>query len=91
MGLNALALGTLVLEDSDDAVAPEQAVVLLPLWEVLQSGGLKNQAENDAVLKQIEGEYDRCSDGFHTRNGTDARGYDDLDERSGNGIPSVWW
>lgn len=54
-GMNALALGTLVLEDSDDAVAPEQAVVLLPLWEVLQSGGLKNQSESDAVLKQIEG------------------------------------
>ena len=53
--LNDLALGTLLLEDSEDAVTPEQAADLLPLWKVIQSGSLKSQAETDAVLKQIEG------------------------------------
>jgi hypothetical protein len=53
--VNTLALGTLMLDDSGDAVSQEQAVDLLPLWEVIQSGSLKSQTETDAVLKQIEG------------------------------------
>jgi hypothetical protein len=51
---NQLALGTLQLEETEQAVTPEQAATLLPLWQALQ-GGVTVQAEVDAVLKQIEG------------------------------------
>lgn len=51
---NQLALGTLELEETDNAVTPEQAKSLLPLWQALQ-GGVTAQAEVNAVLKQIEG------------------------------------
>ena len=47
-------LGTIRLEGTGDAVAPEQATALLPLWQSLQ-GGVTAQAEVNAVLKQIEG------------------------------------
>jgi hypothetical protein len=53
--MNTLAMGTLLLEGTDSAVTQVQAADLLPLWEVIQSGSLKSQAETDAVLKQIEG------------------------------------
>jgi hypothetical protein len=49
-----LVLGTLKLEETANAVTPEQAATLLPLWQALQ-GGVTAQAEVDAVLKQIEG------------------------------------
>lgn len=49
-----LALGTLELEGTTSAVTPEQARALLPLWQALQ-GGVTNQTEVNAVLKQIEG------------------------------------
>jgi hypothetical protein len=49
-----LALGTIQLEGTENAVTPEQAVALLPLWQSLQ-GGVTAQAEVEAVLKQIEG------------------------------------
>jgi|YNPNPStandDraft_1061719.scaffolds.fasta_scaffold01019_7 hypothetical protein len=49
-----LALGTLKLEETEDAVTPEQARTLLPLWQALR-GGVTAQAEVNAVLKQIEG------------------------------------
>jgi len=49
-----LALGTLQLEETENAVTPEQAATLLPLWQALR-GGVTAQAEVDAVLKQIEG------------------------------------
>jgi len=49
-----LALGTLQLEETENAVTPEQAAALLPLWRALQ-GGVTVQAEVNAVLKQIEG------------------------------------
>lgn len=52
---NTLSLGTLLLEDGEEAVTPEQAADLLPFWNVVQSGSLKSTAETDAVLKQIEG------------------------------------
>lgn len=48
-----LALGTLQLEETENAVTPEQAKTLLPLWQALQ-GGVTAQAEINAVLKQIE-------------------------------------
>ncbi len=49
-----LVLGTLKLEETANAVTPEQASALLPLWQALR-GGVTAQAEMDAVLKQIEG------------------------------------
>ncbi len=49
-----LVLGTLRLEGTENAVTPEQAVAMLPLWQALQ-GGVTAQAEVNAVLKQIEG------------------------------------
>jgi hypothetical protein len=51
---NELALGTLLLEDTGDAISPDQAASLLPLWQVVQSGSLQSQAETDAVLNQIK-------------------------------------
>jgi hypothetical protein len=55
-GVNALALGTLALEDTEHAVTREQARALLPLWQMVQGGSLQGDAETQAVLKQIEGE-----------------------------------
>jgi len=49
-----LVLGTLRLEGTENAVTPEQAATLLPLWQALR-GGVTAQAELEAVLKQIEG------------------------------------
>jgi len=51
---NQLALGTIELEKTENAVTPEQAKSLLPLWQALQ-GGVTAQVEVNAVLKQIEG------------------------------------
>lgn len=51
---NQLALGTMQLEETENAVTPQQARSLLPLWQALQ-GGVTAQAEVNAVLKQIEG------------------------------------
>ena len=51
---NQLVLGTLELEETENAVTPEQAKSLLPLWQALQ-GGVTAQAEVNAVLKRIEG------------------------------------
>jgi hypothetical protein len=50
-----LALGIFQLEGAENAVTPEQAKALLPLWQAIQSGGLQSDAEINAVLKQIEG------------------------------------
>jgi hypothetical protein len=50
-----LVLGIFRFEGTGDAVTPEQAGTLLPLWQVLQSGSLQSEAETNAVLKQIEG------------------------------------
>jgi hypothetical protein len=49
-----LVLGTIRLEETENAVTPEQARSLLPLWQSLQ-GGVTAQVEVNAVLKQIEG------------------------------------
>jgi hypothetical protein len=53
-----LALGTLKLEGTGNAVSAEQAADLLPLWRALASGTLQGEAENAAVLGQIEGKMD---------------------------------
>ena len=49
-----LMLGTMQLEGTGNAVTPEQAQALLPLWQAMQ-GGVTAQQEVAAVLKQIEG------------------------------------
>ena len=54
-GTSWLSLGTLELEETGNAVTPEQAVKLLPLWQMIQSGSLQSAGETDAVVKQIEG------------------------------------
>ncbi len=54
---NQLALGTLELEGSQNAVTAEQAEALLPLWQVLlntQQSGTSAQAEVNTLLEQIE-------------------------------------
>jgi hypothetical protein len=48
-----LALGTMLLEETECQVDPEQAEDLLPLWQAMQSG-LTAEAEAEAVLRQIE-------------------------------------
>lgn len=50
-----LVLGTFELGGAANAVTPAQAETLLPLWQVIQGGSLQNDAETNAVLKQIEG------------------------------------
>jgi hypothetical protein len=55
--INQLAMGTLYLQGTENAVTPEQAEVLLPLWQALQSlqtGETIDQAEVDELLAQIE-------------------------------------
>lgn len=53
--VNWLALGTINLEGTEDAVTASQAAELLPLWQIIQGGSLKSAAETEAVTKQIEG------------------------------------
>lgn len=53
-----LAIGTFLLEETDNAVTVEQAGKLLPNWKMLQalqSSGTAAQVELDTVLKQIQG------------------------------------
>ncbi len=55
--MTQLTLGTLMLEDSEHPITPEQAVELIPLWQALRSlqeSGTSSQAEYKAVLGQIE-------------------------------------
>lgn len=55
---NQLALGTLKLQGTDQAVTPEQAAELIPLWQALRSTGSSggsSEAEVNALLAQIEG------------------------------------
>ena len=54
---NQLALGSLNLDGTPNAITPDQAVVLLPLWQALrslQSSGSPASEEVNAVLVQIE-------------------------------------
>ncbi|MBN1249063.1 MAG: hypothetical protein JXC32_15500 [Anaerolineae bacterium] len=53
--VSQLALGTLKLEETADAVTEAQAAELLPLWQALQSNALQGTDEATAVQKQIEG------------------------------------
>jgi hypothetical protein len=56
-GSTLLLLGTLKLDGTDQAVTPEQAKELLPLWQVYQEISTSDtaaQAEIDALEKQIE-------------------------------------
>jgi hypothetical protein len=54
--VSQFALGTLALEETAQAVTPEQAAGLLPLWKMLEGdNALRGDAETAAVLKQIEG------------------------------------
>ena len=48
---NQLVLGTVLLEETEYAVTPEQAATLLLLWQALQ-GGVTAQAEADARVEQ---------------------------------------
>lgn len=53
-----LAIGTLMLEETENAVTVQQAGELLPNWQMLQAlqrSGTAAQAELDAVLNQIQG------------------------------------
>jgi len=52
--MDLLALGILELEGGNEAVTPEQASELLPLWKMLASGGLRGDTESASVVKQIE-------------------------------------
>ena len=52
--ISQLALGTLRLEGTADAVTEAQAADLLPLWEALSGNALQVEAERLAVAKQIE-------------------------------------
>jgi len=52
-----LAIGTLMLEDTDQAVTPDQATNLLNLWQAYQALSTSDTAatqEVDAVVKQIQ-------------------------------------
>ena len=52
-----LALGTMLLDDSDLAIDGEQAAALLPLWQAVQSlttSGTAADAEISAVFSQIQ-------------------------------------
>jgi hypothetical protein len=56
-GPTLLVLGILKLDGTDQAVTPEQAAELLPLWQVygeLTTSDTAAQAETDALLQQIE-------------------------------------
>jgi hypothetical protein len=54
-GTDKLALGTLKLEGTENAVTPAQAKELLPLWQMLQGRAPQGDQETQAVVKQIEG------------------------------------
>jgi len=52
-----LALGTIKLKDTPDAITAEQAAVLLPLWQALQTLSTKttaSQIEVNALIGQIQ-------------------------------------
>jgi len=49
-----LALGTLRLEDTANAVTAEQATHALPLWKISQGSTLTTESERLALAKQIE-------------------------------------
>lgn len=55
--INALLIGTFMLEESEDTITAEQAVDLLPLWKLAQNltgSGTAADAEIQAVADQIQ-------------------------------------
>lgn len=57
LAAHRMLIGTLMLEDTDQAVEPETAAELLPLWQAyraLVSSDTASQVEVTAVLSQIE-------------------------------------
>jgi len=55
--VNKLLVGTLRLEDTDQAVSAEEATQLLPLWQAyraLSNSDTAAEAEVDALIKQIQ-------------------------------------
>jgi hypothetical protein len=55
--VNKLLVGTLRLEDTDQAVSAEEAAQLLPLWQAyraLSNSDTAAEAEVDALIKQIQ-------------------------------------
>jgi hypothetical protein len=55
--VNKLLVGSLRLEDTDQAVSAEEAAQLLPLWQayrVLSNSDTAAEAEVDALIKQIQ-------------------------------------
>lgn len=58
LSVNQLLFGTILLEETADAVTADQSTTLLPLWQVTQTLSASNttaQEEFQAVLKQIQG------------------------------------
>ncbi len=49
-----LALGTLKLEGTANAVTGEQAAQLLPLWQALSGSGIQAETERQTIARQIE-------------------------------------
>jgi hypothetical protein len=49
-----LALGTMRLEGTEQAITPEQAASLLPLWQVIRGGSLQGDVEISAIISQIQ-------------------------------------
>ncbi|MEN8098227.1 MAG: hypothetical protein ABFQ89_04065 [Chloroflexota bacterium] len=54
-----LALGTIMLEGTDNMISLEQAKAMLPLWQLIQGGSLQSEAETNAVINQIESSMTR--------------------------------
>jgi hypothetical protein len=58
--LTRLVYGTLALEDTDEAVSPEQAATLLPLWQAIQALSASDttaEAEMAALQNQLKAAY----------------------------------
>lgn len=51
---NQLALGTMLLENTEHAVTEEQAAVLLPVWQSLQGNEIQGDAERYAAIRLVE-------------------------------------
>ena len=56
--VDRLALGTLKLEGTENALTAAQAAELLPLWKLIEGGSLQGEAETNALVQQIEGVMD---------------------------------
>jgi hypothetical protein len=56
--VSRLALGTLKLEGTENALTAAQAAELLPLWKLIEGGSLQGEAETNALVQQIEGVMD---------------------------------